>query len=406
MPTKQDKAELVYKPRKSRPWRNILDVLIVSTKLGVTSFGGPAAHIGYFHNEYVRRKQWLDDQSYADMVALCQFLPGPASSKVGIGIGTLKAGAMGGIAAWIGFTLPSVILLVCFAMVMQGSSIQGMGWIHGLKLVAAAIVAHALISMGKKLTPDLPRITIAAASACISLLWMTAVSQIAIIIGSAILGMLLFSKQEVPASKHFAMAISRRVGLACLSFYVGLLIILPLLREVIPSHSLALFDSFYRSGALVFGGGHVVLPLLEKEFVPTGFVSSEQFLAGYGAAQAVPGPLFTFASYLGAMNDGYSGAIIATAAIFLPAFLLVFGTLPFWTVLRKQPRIQAALMGINAAVVGLLLAALYNPLWTSSVHDSLDFAVVVILFTMLVYWKLPPWIVVICGAVFGMLIAN
>ncbi len=382
---------------------HLFEVLMVSAKLGFTSFGGPIAHLGYFHDEYIRRRNWMDERSYADLVALCQFLPGPASSQVGIGIGIVRAGLLGGLAAWLGFTLPSVMALVAFAFLLQGFDIGNAGWIHGLKVVAVAIVAHAILGMGRKLAPDRGRATIAAAAAAAALLWHTAYSQVLIIAAAGLVGLWLYREKSADGGPGLPIAISRTFAIFCLVIFFGLLLALPLLRGAGGAGWLAMFDSFYRSGALVFGGGHVVLPLLEREVVPTGWVSPEDFLAGYGAAQAVPGPLFTFASYLGAMAGGFTGAVIATIGIFLPAFLLVLGTLPFWNGLRNSPKIQGALAGINAAVVGILLAALYDPLWTTAILEPMDFALAVMLFVMLVFWKLPPWIVVLTGAACGML---
>jgi chromate transporter len=383
---------------------SLWEVLRVSTKLGLTSFGGPIAHLGYFHDEYVRRRKWMDEKAYADLVALCQFLPGPASSQVGIGIGILRAGLWGGVMAWLGFTLPSVIVLVLFALLLQGFDIANAGWIHGLKIVAVAIVAQAVLGMGQKLTPDRSRITIAVGAAALVLLWPTAYTQVLIIAAAGILGLWLYKKGPDPGSQSLRMPVSKPFAIGCLVLFFGLLAALPLLRQIFDIQWLALFDSFYRSGALVFGGGHVVLPLLEREVVPTGWVSPEDFLAGYGAAQAVPGPLFTFAGYLGAMSGGISGAIVATVAIFLPAFLLVAGALPFWNGLRNSPRVQGALIGINAAVVGILLAAFYVPIWTTAVTAPVDFALALLLFILLVFWKLPPWVVVLAGALAGMII--
>lgn len=346
----------------------------------------------------------MDERSYADLVALCQFLPGPASSQVGIGIGVMRAGLMGGVAAWIGFTLPSVIALVLFAYLLQGFDIGNSGWIHGLKLVAVAIVAHAVLGMGQKLTPDRNRATIAIIAATVTLLWQTAISQALIIVLAGIIGLFLYKNTKIPELPDIRVPIKRSLAVICLVLFFGLLIILPFLRGITSLQWLPMFDSFYRSGSLVFGGGHVVLPLLEREVVPMGWLSKEDFLAGYGATQAVPGPLFTFAAYLGAIMNGWTGAIIATLGIFLPAFLLVVGALPFWDSLRRKPIIQGALVGVNAAVVGILLAALYDPIWTSSILAPADFALASILFIMLVFWKTPPWVVVIAGALGGVII--
>ncbi|MGM0863286.1 MAG: chromate efflux transporter [Bacillota bacterium] len=382
--------------------KSLIEILIISTRLGFTSFGGPVAHLGYFHEEYIRRRKWIDEKSYADLVALCQFLPGPASSQVGMGIGIMRAGVLGGIVSFIGFTLPSVIALILFAIILQGLDVADAGWIHGLKIVAVAVVAHAILGMAKKLTPDLERKAIALLALVVILLWQTAFSQVGVILLSAVIGFLLFKHHNTDDEARIDFPISRRFAVICLVLFFGLLFLLPFLRELTSLEWVALFDSFYRSGSLVFGGGHVVLPLLEREFVPTGWLTEEAFLAGYGAAQAVPGPLFTFAAYIGAVINGWQGGLLATFAIFLPAFLLLSGTLPFWESLRRNPKIKGALMGVNAAVVGILIAAFYHPIWTSSILAPLDFAFAAVLFSMLVFWKLPPWIVVVTGAVGGL----
>lgn len=383
--------------------RALMEVLQVSMKLGLTAFGGPVAHLGYFHHEYIIKRRWMDERSYADLVALCQLLPGPASSQVGIGIGLVRAGLLGGLVAWLGFTLPSVIALSGFALLLKEFDIGGMGWIHGLKIVAVAIVAQAIASMGQKLAPDRIRATIVVLVSVITLMWQAAFSQVLLIAAAGLAGIGLYGKSDGADVPSLAVPISRRFSAACLALFVGLLLFLPLLSRLYPSGWISLFDRFYRAGSLVFGGGHVVLPLLEREMVPAGLVSQADFLAGYGAAQAVPGPLFTFAAYLGAMAKGLSGAAVATAAIFLPAFLIVAGALPFWDSLRRSPRVQGAMTGINAAVVGILLAALYDPLWTAAIAGPADFALVSILYLMLTSWKLPPWIVVIAGAAGGLL---
>jgi chromate transporter len=389
---------------RNKSSRALLEILFVSTRLGLTSFGGPIAHLGYFHEEYVRRRKWMDEKSYADLVALCQFLPGPASSQVGIGIGVMRAGVLGGIVSFIGFTLPSVIALILFALILQGLDVADAGWIHGLKIVAVAVVAHAILGMAQKLTPDLNRKAIALFALIVVLLWQTAFTQVGVIIISAFAGFLLYRNHADEDHSRMHFPISRRFASICLVLFFGLLVLLPVLREVTSLHWIAMFDSFYRSGSLVFGGGHVVLPLLEREFVPTGFLSEEAFLAGYGAAQAVPGPLFTFAAYIGAVMNGWLGGLLATIAIFLPAFLLILGSLPFWDTLRRNPKIKGALMGINAAVVGILIAAFYHPIWASSILAPIDFAFAAVLFSMLVYWKLPPWTIVLLGAIGGWLL--
>lgn len=390
---------------RNRNFKSLLEILFVSTRLGLTSFGGPVAHLGYFHEEYIRRRKWMNEKSYADLVVLCQFLPGPASSQVGIGIGVMRAGVLGGIISFLGFTLPSVIALILFALIVQRLDIADAGWIHGLKIVAVAVVAHAILGMAQKLTPDLKRKAIALFALVGTLLWQTAITQVGVIIVSAIIGFILYKQNTESDDSQNYFPISHRFAVICLSLFFGLLILLPILREVTSVGWIAMFDSFYRSGSLVFGGGHVVLPLLEREFVPTGWLSEESFLAGYGAAQAVPGPLFTFAAYIGTVIGGWQGGLLATIAIFLPAFLLILGTLPFWVSLRRNPKIKGALMGVNAAVVGILIASFYHPIWTSSISTPVDFAFASILFSLLVFWKLHPWIIVIIGALGGTLIS-
>jgi chromate transporter len=392
------------KAKPNRGLKSLLEIFLVSTRLGFTSFGGPTAHLGYFHEEYVRRRKWMDEKSYADLVAMAQFLPGPASSQVGIGIGVMRAGVLGGIISFIGFTMPSVIALILFALLLTGFDIGNAGWIHGLKIVAVAIVAHAIIGMAKNLTPDLKRKAIALFALIGTLLWQTTFTQVGVILIAAFVGFLLFKqhKENDEASSRFPIA--KSVSVICLLLFFGLLFLLPVIREVTGSYWVAMFDSFYRSGALVFGGGHVVLPLLEQEFVPTGWISEESFLAGYGATQAVPGPLFTFAAYLGTVMKGWQGGLVATFAVFLPAFLLVLGALPFWDNLRSNPKIKGAIMGVNAAVIGILISAFYFPIWTSSILAPVDFALAAVLFSMLAYWKLPPWIIVVTGAIGGSLL--
>jgi chromate transporter len=389
--------------------RAVLEVLAVATRLGLTSFGGPVAHLGYYRSEYVLRRRWVDEQTYADLVALCQFLPGPASSQIGIAIGILRAGLLGGFAAWVGFTLPSAIALVLFGLGIRGLDLSDAGWLHGLKVAAVAVVAQAVWGMGRALCPDRERVTIAVLAALVVLAWPTAGGQVLVIVLAGVIGLRLFPGSGEASAPRVRVAIGRRLGLAALAMFFALLVALPVLRYTWPTQPIAVFDSFYRAGSLVFGGGHVVLPLLQAEVVPPGWVSNEQFLAGYGAAQAVPGPLFTFAAYLGAVMgprpNGWGGAALALAAIFLPAFLLVVGTLPFWDALRARPAFQAALRGINAAVVGLLLAALYHPVWTSAIHAPSDFALGLAAFGLLAWWRLPPWLVVAFAAAGGAALA-
>lgn len=379
--------------------KNYVEILKASTKLGLTSFGGPTAHLGYFREEYVVKRKWLDDKAYADLVALCQFLPGPASSQVGISVGMLRGGIFGGFLSWFGFTMPSVILLVLFAMLISNTAIDS-GWIHGLKIVAVAVVAHALMGMSKSLTPDLTRIVIALGAAAAILLVPTAWAQIGIIILAGAIGYALYRNEKAPEAVKLALTFGRKTGIAAWSIFAGLLIGLPLLRPVIDSALYSIFDVFYRVGSIVFGGGHVVLPMLEREVVPD-WMSADLFISGYGAAQAVPGPLFTLSGYLGQLMAGGVGAVIAVVAMFLPSFLLVIGTLPFWSAIRTKSGVQAALKGVNAAVVGILLAALYDPVFTSAIRGPVDFAIALAAFAMLVYFKLAPWIVVLVTAILG-----
>jgi chromate transporter len=388
-----------------------LEVLFVFLRLGVSCFGGPIAHIGYFRDEFVVRRRWLDEHAYADLVGLCQFLPGPASSQVGFSLGLMHAGYLGGLAAWIGFTLPSAAALVVFA---YGASALagpiGTGLLHGLKLVAVAIVAQAVWGMARTLCPDRQRASIAVVAALIILFSTSSVAQIGAIALGGAAGVFLCRTAPGNLSGHVAMPVSRRVGLAALAIFFLLLIGLPVLRGYGAPQGLALFDAFYRSGALVFGGGHVVLPLLREAFVTPGWISDDSFLAGYGAAQAVPGPLFTFAAYLGSVvkmsPHGILGAALGLIGIFLPGVLVLLGTLPFWDAFRTRPAAQAAMRGVNAAVVGLLGAALYNPVWTTSVKAPGDFGIALTGFVLLTVWRTPPLVVVVISAVGGILLAQ
>jgi chromate transporter len=379
--------------------------------LGVTCFGGPIAHIGYFHEEFVVRRRWLDEQAYADLVGLCQFLPGPASSQVGFSIGLMRAGYRGGLAAWIGFTLPSAIALVLFAYgagALGGPA--GIGLLHGLKLVAVAIVAQAIWGMAHTLCPDRERACIAVAAALIILFSNSAVAQIAAILLGGTAGLWLCRAAPPTSLGHMAVPVSRTAGLAALTAFLILLAGLPILRGLGISQGIALFEAFYRAGSLVFGGGHVVLPLLREAFVTPGWVSDDSFLAGYGAAQAVPGPLFTFAAYLGAIvgpsPHGLAGAALGLIAIFLPGVLILVGALPFWDAFRRRAGAQAMTRGVNAAVVGLLGAALYNPVWTSSIRTPGDFGIALIGFVLLTVWRAPPLVVVIVSALGGIALAQ
>ena len=379
-------------------------VFLIFLRLGLTSFGGPVAHLGYFRDEFVIRRKWLTENSYADLIALCQFLPGPASSQVGIAIGLSRAGYTGALAAWTGFTLPSAIVLMLFAIgISSYGDIVPLGVLHGLKVAAVAVVAQAVWGMGKNLCTDVARISIMALAACFVLLVPSALAQVSVIAIAAIIGLLWFKPEKVIAHDPLPITVRRRTGLVWLFLFFLLLIGLPLLTALYPSQTLSMVDTFFRAGSLVFGGGHVVLPLLQAEIVPAGWISNDTFLAGYGATQAVPGPLFTFAAFLGSsMNQapsGWLGGMICLIAIFAPSFLLVMGALPFWESLRQNLRTRAALSGINAAVVGLLLAALYQPVWTSAIIEAKDFGLALVALIALMFWKFPAWLVVIgCGA--------
>lgn len=375
-------------------------------KLGLTSFGGPIAHLGFFRDELVTRRKWIDEEGYADLVALCQFLPGPASSQTGFALGLLRGGPLGAAAAWAAFTLPSAIALVLFALgaaVFEGP--LGAGFLHGLKVVAVAVVAQAVWGMAQSLCPDRPRAGIAIVAVLIVVFVAGSVGQIAAIVVGGIAGVWLCQGAPAKQVGHLTFPVSRRAGVIALVLFFALLIALPLLRAGFPSQGLALFDAFYRAGALVFGGGHVVLPLLEAEVVRSGWVSGDAFLAGYGAAQAVPGPLFTFAAYLGTVAgptpNGIVGAIVCLVGVFLPGLLLVVGALPFWDAFRTRPLAQAAMRGANAAVVGVLGAALYHPVWTNAILSPRDFALALLGFVLLTVWKTPPWIVVVILAAGG-----
>ena len=395
---------------KERRSGSPLEVLLVFLKLGVTCFGGPIAHIGYFREEFVVRRRWLDEQAYADLVGLCQFLPGPASSQVGFALGLMRADYRGGLAAWTGFTLPSAIALVLFAYGAGalGGPI-GIGLLHCLKLVAVAIVAQAVWGMARTLCPDRERASIAVVAALIILFSTSSIAQIAAILLGGIAGLWLCQFAPPPSTGHVAVPVSRTVGLVALTAFFLLLVGPPVLRSLGISQGVALFEAFYRSGALVFGGGHVVLPLLREAFVTPGWVSDDAFLAGYGAAQAVPGPLFTFAAYLGAIvspSHGLAGAALGLIAIFLPGVLILMGTLPFWEAFRKRADAQAIMRGVNAAVVGLLAAALYNPVWTSSIKTPGDFGIALVGFVLLTVWRAPPLVVVIISALGGIALAQ
>lgn len=389
----------------------LTSVFLTFLRLGLTSFGGPIAHLGYFHEEFVSRRKWIGERDFADLVALCQFLPGPASSQVGMGIGLLRAGIPGSLAAWLAFTMPSALILIAFGYgVAAFDQVVSQDWLHGLKVVAVAVVAQAVWVMARASCADVPRITIAVIASIVVLFSPTPLAQVGVIVAGGIAGWKLLA---IPHSvdrqpSHFA---NHRGGsVLALSLFVVLLLALPVLAVEFPDRTLALIDSFFRSGSLVFGGGHVVLPLLQSEVVPPNWVSQDVFLAGYGAAQAVPGPLFTFAAYLGTVMEqppyGWSGAAICLLSIYLPSFLLLYGAFPFWDALRRRKGMQSALSGINAAVTGLLLAALYDPVWTGAIHSSADFGLALIAFLMLAFWKLPPWLAVMATAAGGAALSN
>jgi chromate transporter len=378
----------------------LVALFLTFLRLGLTSFGGPVAHLGYFRQAFVERRRWLTESAYADLVALCQFLPGPASSQIGMGIGLMRGGVPGALAAWLGFTLPSAALLIAFGygVVAMADSIPA-GVLQGLKLAAVAVVAQAVWGMGRALCPDRARVTLAVVAAAAVLALPSAWTQVAVIIAGGFYGWRFLEPAAGSGTGTLAVPVRRGAASVLLGVFAVLLAGLPAAAAIWPGQTLALFDSFYRAGSLVFGGGHVVLPLLQAEVVPPGWVDEDAFLAGYGAAQAVPGPLFTFAAYLGTVMaeapKGWMGGVLCLAAIFLPSFLLVIGVLPWWSRLREYGPLRQALPGVNAAVVGLLLAALYDPVWTAGIRSTVDFALALFAFVLLVFWRTPPWLVVL-----------
>lgn len=385
------------------------EVFRVFLGLGLTSFGGPVAHLGYFRDAFVVRRQWLSERAYADLVALCQFLPGPASSQVGMAIGLQRAGYRGLLAAWVAFTLPSAVALVAFAYGASALGADaGAGWIQGLKAAAVAVVAHAVLGMARTLAPDRERAAVAVLGMVLVLLIPSALGQVLVIVAGGLIGLawLRPGSQEAEDDDSLAVPIRRRVAVIFLALFLALLIALPALATVTTNGAVSLVDSFYRAGSLVFGGGHVVLPLLEAETAQTGLVDRDTFLAGYGAAQAVPGPLFTFAAYLGAVTEtgptGLVGAALALLAIFLPSALLLLGGLPFWAGLRRAPWAQRALAGVGAAVVGLLAAALYDPVFTEGIISPVAMAIAAAAFVALAAWKVPAWAVVLAASLLGL----
>jgi chromate transporter len=390
------------------PRPSLVEIFLVALRLGCTSFGGPVAHLAFFRKEYVEKRRWLDEAHYADLVALCQFLPGPASSQTGFGVGYLHRGFAGGLAAWLGFTLPSAILMLGFAHgVTSLGDVAGTGWLRGLKAAAVAVVAQAVWAMWKNLCPDLPRSVLAGVSAGLLLMLPLAWLQLGVIAAGGLLGWQFF-KMPDPTTQTAPSGLSRRAGLAWLAIFFVLLGLLPVLARLADNPTLDILDRFYRAGSLVFGGGHVVLPLLEREVVAPGWLTHDQFLAGYGAAQAVPGPLFTLSAYLGAVINrgpgGVAGGLWALGAIFLPALLLVAGALPFWQALRHRPGAQAAMRGANAAVVGILLAALFHPVGTAGVTDARSTGLAITAFLLLQLLRAPAWAVVAGAAAAGALL--
>lgn len=394
----------------SRP-KAVLEVLLVFLRLGMTSFGGPVAHLGYFREEIVVRRRWLEETAYADLVALCQFLPGPASSQVGIALGIRRAGLAGGLAAWVGFTAPSAAALIVFAYgVAFYGDLDSAGWLTGLKTAAVAVVALAVWGMAGNLCPDRPRAAIAVVATIAVLAWPTGWGQLVVIAAAGIVGWAFLQPDREGTTAELQFRVNRTVAVSCLAVFLVLLVGLPVLQRMASDDASVLihvFDSFYRAGSLVFGGGHVVLPLLQELVVPPGWITNAEFVAGYGAAQAVPGPLFTFSAYLGASLEvkgglaGWMGGLFALSAMFLPSFFLVIGAVPFWDRLRNWPGFGGALRGINSAVVGLLLAALYDPVWTSAVNGTDDFALALAALALLAIWKWPPWLVVVLSALAG-----
>lgn len=376
-------------------------------RLGCTAFGGPIAHLGYFREAFVVRRRWLSEDSYGELVSLCHFLPGPASSQVGISLGLTRGGYSGAVAAWAGFTLPSAIALIVFALMMTHENVIPAGALHGLKVVAVAVVAQAVWGMAKNLCAGIRQLVIMATATAIALFIPTPLGQVMTIVLSGCAGLILFVAPKNLDHEPLPIPTNRRTGLFYLALFFIALVGLPFLDQLLSNQTIADIASFYRSGALVFGGGHVVLPLLQAAVVPQGLVSTETFMAGYGAAQAVPGPLFTFAAFLGAAMSvnptGWLGGLICLVAIFAPSFLLVFGVLPFWQDLRRNRKAQAAIIGINAAVVGILLAALYQPVWSNGIISPQDFAMALVAFIALVVWKTPLWLVVMGCASAGWL---
>ncbi|PJZ48052.1 chromate efflux transporter [Leptospira saintgironsiae] len=373
------------------------EVFFTFLKLGLISFGGPTAHLAYFYQEFVIRKKWITEEVYKELLAVCQFLPGPASSQLGICIGTLRSGWKSGCIAWIGFTLPSIVLMVGFGILLKSNIVPDLKWVHGLKLVAAAVVAHAILTMWKNSKNHPYKIYMVIGSAIFALVFSGAFTQLIIILIGAGIGFFLFKEESELPYVSVSFSIPKKIAFWSLGFFFLLLFLLPLLGSFSGLSSFAISDSFYRSGALVFGGGHVVLPLLENEVIRQGWVGKEEFLAGYGAAQAMPGPLFTFASYLGYMISGWNGAILSTIFIFLPSFLLVFGFFPLWEKIRNYPKMRTVIDAIQFSALGILLAAFCTPVFTSAVYSAYDLFVFCILFVLMTFLKVPNWLILIIG---------
>jgi chromate transporter len=393
----------------SEPRGSVLEVFLVALRLGLTSFGGPIAHIGYFQDEYVKRRSWVTEETFADLVALSQSLPGAASSKLGMSIGMIRAGLPGGLAAWLGFTLPSAVVMILFAIGAGSLGARAEGWLHGLQVVAVAVVALAVWTMAGTLASDLPRGTLAIGAAVVALVLPSRVTIVAIIVVAAAIGLLFMRVAAAPRPTGRLVTFGRGPAVVATVLFVLLLVGLPVASQFFGGHGLALLDSTYRAGALVFGGGQVVLPLLQPDVVGSGWLTQEQALAGFGAAQAMPGPLFTYGAYVGAAAasepNGLLGGVIGLLGIFAPSFLIVVATMPSFGAIRSDVRVQAMLRGVNAAVVGILLAALYDPLWTTSINNAFDFSLLLVSFGLLVLAKLSPWLVVAVTAAGGALIA-
>jgi len=388
-------------PRVEPARGSCVEVLFVFLRLGCTSFGGPIAHLGYFQKEIVERRKWCSASTMAEIIALAQSLPGPASSQVGFALGILRAGWLGGLAAWIGFTLPSALLMLAFAYghSFLGGSV-GQGLIHGLQLVAVAVVAQAVIAMQRSLAPDRVRVALAIAATGLTLLLPSQTASLIAIAAGAVAGLLLFRAENDESSESIGLALPKTLGLVSAAVFLALLVIVPLIAQAFSNFGLTVFSAFYRSGALVFGGGHVVLPLLEGAVVAPGWVTQKSFLAGYGAAQALPGPLFSVGAYLGAevrpSSSPFLYSLLGLIGIFTPGLLAMTALLPFWNAIRRNRYVQSSLRGINASVVGILIAALFQPLWTSTIHSSADFWIVLSAFALLTLWKVQPWFVVLC----------